>query len=109
MTLNQLNDLTESERDICLYVVSVIFPVDGLVIETFKPIHLTWLKDDVLIQKLIAAFPHVLPEAHSIYVSLMEKLGVKGQIQHIPVPPTPPVTPVQNTEQSGSNSSTGSI
>ena len=114
MTLNQLNDLTEEERDICLYAVSVVAPLDGPIIETLKPIHLTWLKDDVMVQKLIATFPQLLPDAHPIFLSLMKKLGVDGHIQNPPSPPPPPppalpVVPEQNTEQSGSNSSTGSM
>ena len=33
-------------------------------------------------QKLANSFPKLLPDAHPIFLSLMEKLGVKGEIRH---------------------------
>jgi hypothetical protein len=81
MTLNQLSSLTEDELIICLYVLNVIDPVRPPI--EFSGKDLTWVKNNAFIQKLLNAFPHIKPEAHSIYASLMLKLGIKIEINPI--------------------------
>ena len=46
---------------------------------------LTWLRHDMLIKKLLDAFPRLKPEAHPIYSSMMQKLGVKIEIKQQPI------------------------
>lgn len=89
MTLNQLQSLDDSELALVLYVVNHISP-PVTPPPPFEPIHLTWWKHQALVQKLIDAFPQIKPEAHAIYSSLMEKLGVKVEIKPVPPPEAPP-------------------
>ncbi len=120
MTLNQLISLTEQELDLCLYIVNVTFPLNAPKME-LEPRHLTWFKDDVLIRKLLDAFPRLKPEGHATYTSLMEKLSVKVEITPVPtstersseIPPQPPevIESKVETEKTGSTKlqPTGSI
>lgn len=91
MTLNQLKTLTEDEMALALYIVNVIEPLDIPKIE-LEPRHLTWFRHDALVHKLVRAFPRLLPEGHPIFVSLMEKLGVKGEIKTTGTIPNPEIT-----------------
>ena len=50
------------------------------------PRGLTWFKHDVLVKKLLDVFQQVKPEYHPLYASLMQKLGVKVEINPIPPP-----------------------
>jgi len=79
MTLNQLELLSEDELSMLLYVVNRVDPPCVPKME-FEPRHLTWFKHDQLVQKMLNIFPQLLPEAHPVYVSMMEKLGVKIEI-----------------------------
>jgi hypothetical protein len=88
MTLNQLETLTEDELALALYVVNVIEPLEAPKME-FEPRHLTWFRHQALVEKLVRAFPKLLPEGHPTFVSLMEKLGVKGEVRKPEPPPTP--------------------
>lgn len=81
MTFQQLHNLTEDELAICLYVVGVLDPVTFPKIEITEPRQLISFRHDALVQKLLNAFPKLKPEAFSIYISLMEKLGVKVEIR----------------------------
>ena len=106
MTLNQLGTLTEDELAIALYIVNVIAPPTSPQIE-FGPRHLTWFKHDALVRKLVDAFPQLLPEGHTTYCSMMEKLGVKGEIKHQIVPL--PVTSSVEQPITSSNEPSGSV
>jgi hypothetical protein len=101
MTLNQLQTLTEDELAMALYIVNVIDPLTLPQME-FTPQQLVWFKHDMLIQKLLNAFPRLKPEAFSIYLSLMEKLGVKVEIRQTPQPELPTSSSTAN-ETTGSN------
>lgn len=101
MTLNQLQTLNEDEIAMALFVVNNIFPT--LPPMEYSPRNLTWIKHDILIKKLTDAFPKVKPEAHPIFASLMEKLGVKVTIEKVD-PPALPIT--ASTENTGSMSTT---
>ena len=86
MTLQQLSDLDEQELCMALFIVNVMFPPCCPKME-FEPRHLTWFKHDMLRQKLLDAFPKVLPEAHPIYSSLLTKLSIQHEIRKNIVPP----------------------
>lgn len=103
MTINQLETLTESELEMILYIVNIIDPMTFPKVE-FQPRTLTWFKHKMLVQKLVNAFPRVLPEGHATYQSLMNKLGVQGEIRY----ETPSVTPPA-AEITSSNPLTSSI
>lgn len=96
MTLNQLQTLTEDELCLVLYVVNHISPAISPP-PPYQTYDLTWWKHKALVQKLLDAFPQVKPESHAIYTSLMEKLGVKVEINQVP-PPEPPPISTPNTE-----------
>ena len=93
MTLNQLQSLSEDELAMALYIVNNISP-PGIPPLPFDPRELTWFKHNLLVQKFIDSFPRIKPEAHHIYKSLMEKLGMKIEIN--------PVGPVPETQTTGS-------
>lgn len=78
MTINQLSSLDEQELQMSLYIVNVISPIKPSM--EILPHELPWLKHDMLVKKLLDAFQQVKPEYHSIYISLMQKLGVKIEI-----------------------------
>lgn len=90
MTLNQLKELDEDELSICLYIVNVVSPITLPKME-FKPKQLVWFRHDMLVKKLLDAFPSLKPEGHAIYSSLLKKLGVQHEIKYEqpPVVPTP--------------------
>ena len=102
MTFQQLHSLTEDEVAICLYVVGVLDPVTFPKIEITQPNQLISFRHEALIQKLLNAFPKLKPEAYPIYLSLMEKLGVKVEIKQAPQPEAPTSSSVAN-EPTGSN------
>ena len=78
MTLNQLQTLTEDELCLCLFIVNVTFPTKNI---EYDSNNLTWIRHDMLIKKLSDAFPRLKEEAHPIFVSLMEKLGIQVEIK----------------------------
>ena len=85
-----LDNLSEDEGDMLLYVVNIVFPT------TFPKIEHTlttvkWLKHEVLLQKLQQAEPKVLPEFKPVFDGLMLKLGVQVKREE-PKPPEAPVT-----------------
>lgn len=86
MTLSQLSSLTEDELAMCLYIVNVLQPTEPPLEIPAKG--LVWFKRDALIKKVTDVFPQVKPEYHSIYLSLLEKMGVKVEIHKQP-PPAP--------------------
>jgi hypothetical protein len=89
MTLNQLQTLTDDELAIALYVVNHLSP-PGIPPGPFDARDLTWFKHLSLVQKLVDSFSKLKPEGHAVYKSLMEKLGVKIEINPIPQSPEPP-------------------
>jgi hypothetical protein len=95
MTLNQLDTLSEDELAIALYIVNHISPLSIPKME-LGPINLTWFKHDMLVKKLLDAFPKVKPEGHVIYSSLLKKLGVEHEIKYeqapLPVTASVPIT-----------------
>jgi hypothetical protein len=82
MTLNQLQTLTDDELAIALYVVNHVSPPIAPP-GPFEARDLTWFKHTALVQKLVDIFPKIKPESHAIFQSLMEKLGVKIEINPI--------------------------
>ncbi len=87
MTLNQLDSLDEQELCMVLYIVNVLFPLDIPKMQ-FEPRQLTWFRKGELEKKIQAAFPHVKREAHPIFSSLLNKLGVAHEIRY-EQPPQP--------------------
>jgi hypothetical protein len=85
MTLSTLDELTEEELGISLYVVNILSPIKPPI--EINARGLTWFPHDTLVKKLLDAFPLIIPEYHPIFQGLMAKLGVKIEIQVMP--PTP--------------------
>lgn len=80
MTLHQFNSLTDDEVGFVLYVVNTLSPVSpGYEI---PPNGLVWLRSGVIERKIQEAFPHVKKEAHPIFSSILNKLGVKHEIKY---------------------------
>lgn len=88
MTLNQLQSLTDDELAMALYIVNNINPLT-IPPGPLDPRDLTWFKHSFLIQRFIDAFSKLKPEGHATYKSLMEKLGMKVEINPIPENPIP--------------------
>lgn len=105
MTLNQLQSLDEQELAMCLFVVNVIDP-PGIPKMEFQPRHLTWFRRDALNHKLLQAVPKLLPEAHPIFISLMEKLGVKVEIKKVEPPQPEPTSSICPSPLNENTSST---
>jgi hypothetical protein len=98
MTLNQLETLNEDELALCLFINNVTFPMDFPKLE-LTPRQLTWLRHDALVKKLLDAFPRLKSDAHPIYTSLMQKLGVCVQIKQQPtniITGQEPLIPIQS-------------
>ena len=102
MTLNQLETLTDYELALCLFINNVTFPLELPKLELTAH-ELTWLRHDMLVKRLMDAFPRLKPEAHPIFVSLMEKLGVKGEIKYQQPPAMPVTSSVSVAPPIGSN------
>ena len=85
MTLNQLETLSEDEVALALYIVNVVAP-PALPKMTFEARHLTWFNHEQLIKKFLNVFHQLNSDGHSVYVSLMQKLGICIQIQQHPIP-----------------------
>lgn len=116
MTINQLQTLTEDELCLALYVVNQLSPAVAPP-PPYDPDHLTWWKHTALVQKMLDVFPKLKPEAHTIYASLMEKMGVKVEIKPVLSPEPPPIynpssDPVKTHDVSGeanNQNSSGSL
>jgi len=100
MTINQLDTLTEEELAMALIIINDICPIEGRNHEVSAR-GLTWIKPNILIQKLVSAFPSIKIEGHSVYSSLMEKLGVKGEIKY----ETPPASNLTASSETSSETS----
>jgi hypothetical protein len=74
MTLSTLDELTEEELGISLYVVNILSPIKPPI--EINARGLTWFPHDTLVKKLLDAFPLIIPEYHPIFQGLMAKLGV---------------------------------
>lgn len=94
MNIIQLESLSEDERDMMFYIVNRISPIDAPKME-FDMNSIKWFKHDMLIKKMLDSINSVNPEYHAIYVSLLEKMGVKIEIKkaEVPLPPTASVEP----------------
>ncbi|HOT89480.1 MAG TPA: hypothetical protein PLC59_00075 [Bacteroidales bacterium] len=79
MTLSQLDSLTEEELGMALFIINHISPLE-LPKMQFEPQHLTWFRHEMLVKKFLNSFNRLKPEGYPIYVSLMQKLGVKIEI-----------------------------
>lgn len=79
MTLEQFDSLTEDEMAMALYIVNHISPVVSYEI---PPKGLLWFRKGALEARIQAAFPHVLKEAHPVFSSLLNKLGVAHEIRY---------------------------
>lgn len=101
MTLEQLKSLDEAELSMALYITNVISPTH---IE-IPPTGLTWFRRGILEKKLLDAFPQVKFEAHPIYSSLLNKLGIQHEIKLEKLPEIDTNTPCI----SGSMQVTGSV
>ena len=85
MTLAQLHRLDEHELAMVLFIVNHLTPVLPYEI---PPQGLTWFKKGMLEKKIGEAFPALKHEAHSIFSSLLNKLGVQHEIKY-EQPPLP--------------------
>lgn len=101
MNIVQAESLTDEEMSMVLYILNVVFPLPFPKIE-FDSNNVKWHRHDLLMQKLVNAFPRLKPEGHEVYKSMMEKLGVKVEIKQQAPPPAPPVP--TSTETSTENS-----
>lgn len=99
MTIEQLTSLTDDELAMCLFIVNVFDPVSFPKMEITRS-HMLSYKHDMLVHTLIKAFPRIKPEAYPIFVSLMKKLGVAGEIRMQQPEPIP--APVALPETTGS-------
>lgn len=84
MTFSQISLLSEDELDMVLFVINVIDPIRPPL--EIQPYGLTWFKPGILEKKLTDAFPKVKPEFHSIYSSLLNKLGIQHEIKYEQLP-----------------------
>lgn len=82
-----------------LYIVNIIAPLESSKIE-FEPRHLTWWRHEFLVKKIVDSYKRVLPERHTTYVSLLEKLGYKFEIPK--EESLPPVKEESKSETTGS-------
>ena len=89
MTQQQIDLLSEDEKDMLLYILNQVFPVAFPKME-FDLHTIKWHRHDLLMKKIIETFPHLKPEGHSIYSSLLTKLGVQHEIKY--EQPKAPVT-----------------
>lgn len=96
MTLNQLNSLTEEELEMALFIVNCLENSSNKI--QYNPQNLTWFKHDAIIKKFLRAFNQLKPEGHSIYVSLMKKLGI-----HIEINQSSPTNESQRIESPENN------
>jgi len=98
MTQHQLEELTEDELAILFYIVNVVFPMTCPKME-FDMNSIKWHKHDMLVKKLLDAFPRLKQEGHATYSSLLAKLGVKVEIKY-EQPPAPEVPSTGSAETS---------
>jgi hypothetical protein len=94
-----LEDLNDDEMAILLYVLNFKNKVTCPTM-TFESRHLKWFKHDLLVKRVREVFNDVKPEGHSIYSSLLTKMGVQHEIR-VETPPLSPIT--------GSTETTGSV
>jgi hypothetical protein len=85
MTLYQLESLTEEELGMALYIVNTLKPLKPSI--ELPPRGLTWLRKGELEKRLMESFSFIKPEAHPIYSSLLNKLGIQHEIKY-EQPPT---------------------
>jgi len=108
MTLSQLNDLTDDELGICLFIVNVIDPTKPPL--EIPPRGLTWFPHEILVKKLLNAFPQLHPEYHTIYQSLLTNLGIAIEIKlQVPEPPPQEVVGNFSSVPEGASEPSGSI
>ena len=79
MTLDQLNSLDEQELCMALYIVNHISPVQNIEIPYRG---LTWFRKGELEEKIMDSFPRLKKEGHSVFSSLLLKLGVPHEIKY---------------------------
>lgn len=84
MTQHQIEECTEPELELLLFVVNVIFPTIGIEYDLNS---IKWMKQDVLIKKLQDSFPKLNSEGHPIFISLMSRFGIVVNIEPAPIPP----------------------
>jgi len=86
MTLEQLKSLNDDEIALALYIVNVHAPsLTGVEIPTQG---LTWFKKGALEKKIGESFPALKKEAHPVFSSLLNKLGIPHEIKY-EQPPLP--------------------
>ena len=73
LTLDTLESLSDDETGMLIYILGTLFKTS--IIEVEKSF-LRFYRKDFLIQKVIAAREHVLPEGLTVYESLCCKLGI---------------------------------
>jgi hypothetical protein len=73
MTFSQLKSLTDDELQLLFYVVNVLSPTTLPQIE-YDYNSITWIRHQLLIQKLISVEPQIKDEFKEVFDRLMSKL-----------------------------------
>ena len=75
-----IQSLNEDEMSLLLYFVNVVGrPLSHNI--PFEVNDLKFFRKDILTKKLLDSFNKLTPDGHPIFVSLMEKFGVKVEIK----------------------------
>jgi hypothetical protein len=92
-----IQSLNEDEMSLLLYFVNVVGrPLSHNI--PFEVNDLKFFRKDILTKKLLDSFNKLTPDGHPIFVSLMEKFGVKVEIkQEEPKKIEEPVLPITSS------------
>jgi hypothetical protein len=78
MRIEELESLDEAELGMCLYIVNVVKPIREF---HLSPRALTFVKHQMLVQRLLGCLNNILPEHRPIFLSLMKKMGIVVEIK----------------------------
>jgi hypothetical protein len=94
MTLEQVSSFTEDELAMILYIINHIQPTDP---HMEIPVNgLVWFKKGVVEKKIMDSFQKVKPEYHSLFSSILNKLGIEHEIRY-EVPASGSATPASGS------------
>ena len=75
-----ISSLSEEELGMLLYFVNIVDrPLSHNI--SFEIKDLKYFRKDILTKKLLDSFDKLTPDGHPIFISLMEKFGVKVEIK----------------------------
>ena len=95
-----LDSLSEDEMGMLLHFVNITSPPLSHKV-SYEINHLKFFRQDVLVKKLLSSFNLISDEGYLVFISLMEKFGVKVEIKK-EIPPELPVPETIVNESTGS-------